>query len=419
MRRIQPLGDPPMTVLQTVFYHRWPLAIVLFLITVSWTTTSMAGGETLAPVDESSLKTLWLYVGTYTNGKTPSEGIYLLELDLASGKLTSKGAVAKLVDPSFLAIHPSRNFLYAVNELGQFNGKKGGGVSALAIDTNTGLLTLLNQQSSVGGGPCHLSVDHTGKNVLLANYGSGSIACLPIEADGTLRPASSFIQHEGKSVDGGRQSSPHAHSINLDQANRFAFAADLGLDKVLIYKFDADKGTLTPNDPAFATVAPGSGPRHFAFHPGGRFAYVINEMANTVTAFAYDPNYGTLTEIQTITSLPPGYKGKSYTAEVQVHPSGKFVFGSNRGHDSIAIFKVDPATGKLTAAGYEPTLGKNPRNFAIDPTGTYLLAENQDSDSIVVFRIDQETGGLTKVGDPLRIPMPVCIRMIPKPAGAK
>ena len=359
-----------MSVLQTVFDHRWPLAITLFLITLSCSTMNVAGSETLAPVDESSPKTLWLYVGTYTNSKTPSEGIYLLELDLASGKLTSKGGVAKLADPSFLAIHPSRKFLYAVNELDNFNGKKGGGVSALAIDAGTGKLKLLNQQSSVGSGPCHLTVDQTGKNVLVANYGSGSVACLPIEADGTLRPASSFIQHEGKSVDRGRQSHPHGHSINLDRANRFAFAADLGLDKVLIYKFDADKGTLTPNDPAFAKVAPGSGPRHFAFHPDGRFAYVISEMANTVTVFAYDPNYGALTEIQTITTLPQDFKGKSYTAEVQVHPSGKFVYGSNRGHDSIAIFKVDPGTGKLTAAGHEPTLGKNPRNFAIDPTGT-------------------------------------------------
>jgi 6-phosphogluconolactonase len=408
-----------MSVLQSASYHRWPLATTLFLITLSCLTMNVAGSETLAPVDDSSPKILWLFVGTYTNSKTPSEGIYLLELDLASGKLTSKGGVARLSDPSFLAIHPGRKFLYAVNELDNFNGKKGGGVSALAIEAGSGELKLLNQQSSVGSGPCHLTVDQTGKNVLVANYGSGSVACLPIEADGTLRPASSFIQHEGKSVDRGRQSHPHGHSINLDRANKFAFAADLGLDKVLIYKFDADKGTLTPNEPAFAKVAPGSGPRHFAFHPDGRFAYVISEMANTVTAFAYDPNYGALTEIQTITTLPQDFKGKSYTAEVQVHPSGKLVFGSNRGHDSIAIFKVDPGTGKLTAAGHEPTLGKNPRNFAIDPTGTFLLAENQDSDSIVVFRIDQETGGLSQVGDPLRIPRPVCIKMIPKPAGAR
>jgi 6-phosphogluconolactonase len=368
----------------------------------------------MAPVDESRPKAMRLYVGTYTGGKTPSEGIYLLELNLATGTLAPKGVAAKLTDPSFLAIHPTGKYLYAVNEVGQFNGKKGGGVSALAIDPGTGTLKLLNQQSSVGSGPCHLTVDRAGKNVLVANYGSGSIACLPIRPDGTLGEASSFIQHEGKSVVKGRQNSPHAHSINLDPDGRFAFVADLGLDKVLIYKFDVDKGILAPGDPAFAKIAQGSGPRHLALHPDGHHAYVISELANTVTVFTYDAARGTLTEIQSIATLPEGFKGKSYTAEVQVHSSGKFVYGSNRGHDSIAIFTVDPANGKLTAAGHELTLGKNPRNFAIDPTGAFLLAENQDSDTIVVFRIDRQTGGLTQVGEPVHIPMPVCIRMIPK-----
>jgi 6-phosphogluconolactonase len=389
--------------------------IAAFLFAAGFCTPSRAGGNAMAPAKETGSKTLWLYVGTYTNGKSPSEGIYLLELDLASGAITNKGAVARLKDPSFLAIHPSRKFLYAVNELGQFQGKKGGGVSALAIDPMTGGLKLLNQQSSVGSGPCHLTVDRTGKDVLVANYGSGSIACLPIHADGTLGEASAFIQHEGQGADPSRQKGPHAHSINLDAANRFAFAADLGLDKVLVYRFDANKGSLAPNDPPSARVAPATGPRHFAFHPSCKFAYVIGELANTVTAFSYDAASGILTEIQAITTLPTDFNGKSYTAEVQVHPSGKFVYGSNRGHDSIAIFAVDPATGKLTAAGHEPTQGKNPRNFAIDPTGAYLLAENQDSDSIVVFKIDPATGGLTKVGEPVRIPMPVCIKMMPKP----
>jgi 6-phosphogluconolactonase len=396
--------------------HR-PLWIGFFVIALGLPIVSRAWGNDMAS-EEAASGTMWLYVGTYTHGKTPSEGIYLLELDLASGRLTTRGAAARLADPSFLAIHPSRKFLYAVNELDKFNGRKGGSVSALSIDPASGMLTLLNQQSSGGSDPCHLTVDRTGKNVLVANYGSGSIACLPIQAGGTLSAASSFLQHEGKSVDSGRQEGPHAHSINLDQANRFAIVADLGLDRVFVYKLDAGKGTLTPNEPPFATVAPGSGPRHFAFHPGGRFGYVISEMANTVTAFAYDADRGALTEIQTISTLPPGFQGKSYTAEVQVHPSGKFLYGSNRGHDSIAIFTVDPVTGKLTAAGHQATLGKNPRNFAIDPTGKYLLAENQDSDSIVVFRIDPATGDLKQVGEPLAVPMPVCIRMIPKPGGA-
>ncbi len=395
--------------------HR-PFWIGCFVIALGLPTMSRAWGNDRAP-EQAASRTMWLYVGTYTHGKTPSAGIYLLELDLASGALTTRGPAARLADPSFLAVHPSRKFLYAVNELDNFNGRKGGGVSALSIDPASGMLTLLNQQSSVGSGPCHLTVDRTGKNVLVANYGSGSVACLPIQADGTLSAASSFLQHEGKSVDSGRQEGPHAHSINLDQANRFAIAPDLGLDRVFVYQLDAGKGTLTPNDPPFATIAPGSGPRHFAFHPGGRFGYVISEMANTVTAFAYDADRGTLTEIQIIATLPPGFRGKSYCAEVQVHPSGKFLYGSNRGHDSIAIFTVDPASGKLSAAGHKATLGKNPRNFAIDPTGKYLLAENQDSDSIVDFRIDPATGALQQVGEPVRIPMPVCIRMIPKPGG--
>ncbi len=394
--------------------RHWPQWFGFFVIVLGLLITSGAQGNDTAP-EQAASGTMWLYVGTYTHGRTPSAGIYLLELDLASGHLTTKGVAAKLADPSFLAIHPNRKFLYAVNELDRFNGRRGGGVSALSIDQASGMLKLLNQQSSVGSGPCHLTVDRTGKNVLVANYGSGSVACLPIQTDGALSAASSFKQHKGSSVDSGRQGGPHAHSINLDQANRFAVAPDLGLDRLFVYQLDADKGTLTPNDPPFASIAPGSGPRHFAFHPGGRFGYVISEMANTVTVFAYDADQGTLTEIQTISTLPPSFQGKSYTAEVRVHPSGKFLYGSNRGHDSIAIFTVDPATGKLTAAGHQATLGKNPRNFAIDPTGTYLLAENQDSDSIVVFRIDQATGGLEQVGEPVRIPMPVCIRMIPKP----
>jgi 6-phosphogluconolactonase len=254
-------------------------------------------------------------------------------------------------------------------------------------------------------------VDHQGKNVLVANYGGGSVAVLPVQEDGRLRPASSFIQHKGSSVDKGRQEGPHAHSINVDAGNRFAVAADLGLDKLLIYKFDADKGTLTANDPPFASVAPGSGPRHFAFHPLAPYAYVINEMKSTVTAFNYDRNRGELKEIQTLSTLPEEVKGDS-TAEVQVHPSGKFVYGSNRGHNSIAIFQVDDKTGRLTAAGHQPTGGKTPRNFGIDPTGRYLLAANQDSDTITVFRIDPKSGKLTPTGQKVDVPRPVCVKFV-------
>lgn len=357
-----------------------------------------------------------VYVGTYTGGKTPSEGIYLFEFDPAAGKLESKGAAGKVASPSFLAVHPNRKFLYAVCEVGDFNGKPSGAVAAFAIDEATGALTLLNQQSSAGAAPCHLIVDSTGKNVLVANYTSGSAAVLPIAADGSLRPASSVVQHRGKGTDPGRQEGPHAHSINLDPAGRFAFVADLGLDEILIYAYDPKEGTLAPNAAPFARVAPGSGPRHFAFHPDGRRAYVINELANTVTAFAYDPAAGSLAETQTISTLPADFKGTSYTAEVQVHPSGRFVYGSNRGHDSIAVFAIDGTTGALKFVEAEPTQGKNPRNFVIDPSGAYLLAENQDSDSIVVFRIDPETGALAPTGTKIDAPMPVCIKMIPLPA---
>lgn len=352
-----------------------------------------------------------VYIGTYTGAK--SKGIYLGELDLASGALTIKGLAGEAVNPSFVAIHPNQKFLYAVGEVDNFDKKKTGGVSAFAIDPKTGNLTLLNQQSSGGAGPCHLVVDKAGKNVLVANYSGGSVASLPIGDDGKLKEPASVIQHKGSSVNADRQKQPHAHSINLDAANKFAIAADLGLDKLLVYQFDPAKGTLTPHEPPSAPVAPGAGPRHFTFSPDGKFGYVINEMGNTVTAFSYDPAKGTFKEIQAIPTLPKDFTGKSYTAEVVAHPSGKFLYGSNRGHDSIAIFAVDPDSGKLTAAGHEPTKGKTPRNFAIDPTGTYLLAENQGSGTIVVFRIDAKTGALKQVGDPVSVPGPVCVRFAP------
>jgi 6-phosphogluconolactonase len=364
---------------------------------------------TLAAADA---KPLWAYVGTYTSNK--SKGIYLLEFDPSTGRLTSKGLAGECVNPSFLAIHPGRKFLYAVDEIDNFSGNKAGAVSAFAIDAATGMLTRLNQQTSGGAGPCYVVVDRAGKNVLVANYGGGSVECLPIQADGKLGEPTSFIQHAGTVFLPRRQGGPHAHSINLDAANKFAVAADLGLDKLFVYKFDSAKGTLTPNDPPAGSVAPGSGPRHFAFHPDGRHAYVINEITLTVTAFDYDPDRGVLKEVQTISTVPDGPQQGYSTAEVQVHPSGKFLYGSNRGHNSIAIFSIDTSTGKLTAVGHEPTQGKTPRNFAIDPTGSYLLAENQGSDNIVVFRIDPETGRLKATGQTVEVPSPVCVKMMPK-----
>ncbi len=353
---------------------------------------------------------LWVYIGTYT--RQASKGIYLGQLDLANGRLEAVELAGELTNPSFLAIHPSRPLLYAVGELGDFAGKKAGAVSALSIDPPSGKLTLLNQQPSGGPGPCHVSVDHTGRCVLVANYSGGSVACLPIGEDGRLGKATSFDQHRGAGPNPKRQDGPHAHSIQLDAANRFAFAPDLGLDKVFIYRLDPAEGKLTPNEPAFAAVAPGSGPRHFDFHPNGRYAYVINELGSTITAFRYDPERGVLSTLQTVSTLPEGFQGNNTTADVHVHPSGKFLYGSNRGHDSIAIFAVDAESGKLRLIGHEPTQGKSPRNFGIDPTGTYLLAANQDTANVVVFRIDPASGKLQATGSSAKVAYPVCVKMI-------
>lgn len=373
---------------------------------------AIAAGATIVHADEpAGLKRFWVYIGTYTNAK--SKGIYRGELDLQTGKLTNIELAAETPSPSFLAIHPKGTFLYAVGESG---GKGGGSVSAFALDRETGALTFLNRESSVGAGPCHINVDNAGKNVLVANYTGGSAAVLRIQDDGTLKPALSFQQHQGSSVNKSRQEAPHAHSINLDKDNRFAFVADLGLDKVLIYRFDAGQGTITPNDPAAAAVAPGAGPRHFAFHPSGKYAYVINELDMTVTAFDYDPAKGVLKTRQSITTLPADVKNRKgmSTAEVVVHPSGKFLYGSNRGHHSIAIFSIDESSGELKAVGHQGYKIKTPRNFAIEPTGHYLLVANQDGNSITVFAIDQKTGELTPAGEPVDVPMPVCIRFLQK-----
>jgi 6-phosphogluconolactonase len=370
-------------------------------------------GSFLLLVPESYGKELLVYVGTYTEG-SKSEGIYIYRMDLDSGAMKSAGVATGVKNPSFLAIHPSKRFLFSVSEIDDLDGKKTGGVTAFAIDRASGKLTMLNSQASEGVGPCHLVVDRTGKNVLVANYGGGSIAALPIAEDGRLGKATAAIQHKGSSANKQRQEGPHAHSINVDLANRFAVAADLGLDKILVYHFDASKGTLVANDPPATTVAPGAGPRHFAFHPSGKYAYVINEIHCTVTAFAYDAEHGTLKEFQTITTLPgDGTVKEGYsTAEVQVHPSGKFLYGSNRGHDSIAIFSIAPNTGKLSVVGHQPTGGKTPRNFGIDPTGKFLLAENQDSGTIVVFRIDPKTGELKPTGTVVDVPSPVCVKFL-------
>ena len=363
---------------------------------------------------ECADKTISVYIGTYT--RKGSKGIYLSKLNMTTGALTKPTLAAETDNPAFLAIHPSGKFIYATGGKGKIDGKPTGMLTAFAIDKTTGKLTQLNRQPSGGQGPCHVFVDATGQCALTANYSSGSVASLPIGSDGKLLPPASIIQHTGSSVNKRRQSGPHAHSINLDSTNRFAIAADLGIDKLLVYKFDPAKGTIEPHDPPAVKLAPGAGPRHFAFGPNGKFAYVINELDSTLTAFAFDAKKGILTKPQTVSTLPSDFKGDNSTAEILVHPSGKFLYGSNRGHDSLAIFAIDAESGKLTLVGHQSTGGKRPRNFGIDPTGQFILAANMNSDNVVVFRVDQTTGKLKPTGAEITVSVPVCVKFLaPEP----
>lgn len=350
----------------------------------------------------------WVYFGTYTG--SASKGIYATRFDSSTGRLSAPELVAETKNPSFLAVHPTEKFLYAVGEVDKTQGQRAGAVNAYALDAKTGKLTVLNQQTSGGTGPCHISVDATGKSVLVANYGSGSIAALPIQSDGSLGAAATTIQHNGSSVNPKRQAGPHAHFITPSPDNRFALTCDLGLDKVLVYQLDPATAKLTTNNPPHAVVPHGSGPRHLVFHPNGKFAYVINEMALTITTFSYDAPHGALFEEQNVSTVPADYSStdKDSTAEIAVHPNGKFVYGSNRGHNSIAVFSVDAKTGKLTLIQNESTQGKTPRHFAIDPSGRWLLAENQNSDSVVVFAIEAATGKLKPTGPTISVGSPVC-----------
>lgn len=349
-----------------------------------------------------------VYVGTYTRGGA-SQGIYRLDLDGSTGQLGEPKLAAETVNPSFLAVRPDGKLLVAVGE-GGYNA----GVSSFAIDAATGDLQLVNRQSSGGAGPCHVNFSPSGRTVLVANYGGGTVASLPIDADGKLSPAASTIAHRGKGPNEKRQDKPHAHSINLDAAGRFAVAADLGCDKLFVYRLDDAAHTLTPHDPPAADLKPGAGPRHFAFHPTGKFAYSINELDSTVTVFQYDAGRGVLTPVQSVPTLPGDFRGSSTTAEVVVHPSGRFVYGSNRGHDSLAVFAADEATGRLTPTGHVATGGKTPRNFNVTPDGSWLIAANQGSNSLVVFRIDPATGMPKATGQAVSVGAPVCVRFVAK-----
>lgn len=352
------------------------------------------------PFSQAADGEYFVYIGAYT--REESKGIYAYRFQPATRKLTSIGLVAETESPSFLTIHPNRKFLYAVNE-GDAT------VSAFAIDSKTGQLTALNKVEAGGGSSCHLVVEKTGKHLLVANYGSGkSVASFPINPDGSLGEATALIEHSGSSI-GRRQRGPHAHATVLSPDHQILFVPDLGLDQVLAYRVDAASGKLSPADPPFTKITPGSGPRHMAFHPNGKFAYVNSEMGSLVTAFAYDSSKRSLNEIQTISTLPADFKETNNTAEIEVHPNGRFLYVSNRGHDSIAVFKVDTGSGKLSFVEHVSTQGSTPRNFAIDPSGKYMFAANQSTDNIVLFSVDGNTGRLTPTGDVLKVDAPVCV----------
>ena len=360
-----------------------------------------------------------MYVGTYTG--TKSKGIYLFRLqtenlDVSQNiTLVPLGIAAETPNPSFFELDLKRRRLFTVNELNEFEGKPGGAVSAFSIDPKTGLLTLINQRPSMGTGPCHIVLDKENRNVLVANYGGGSVAVLPVHADGTLGAASDVVQHTGRSVDPDRQKGPHAHCVTLDRANRFAFVCDLGLDKILAYRFDAVQGKLMPNAPPFTPVKPGSGPRHMVFRPDGRFAYVANELTSTIGVFAYDANAGALMPVQTVSTLPQHFDGANSAAEIDVHPSGKWVYVSNRGHNSVVLFTVDPEKGTLTYVEEQGTGGSKPRHFGIEPSAKHLAIGNQDSDTVLVCRIDAGNGRLKPSGVFASVPAPACVKFLPPP----
>lgn len=347
-----------------------------------------------------------VYIGTYT--RKTSKGVHLAEFAANNGTLSMPQLVAETVNPSFLAVHPNGRFLYAVGETGDFQGEPTGFVSAFAIDRETAALTPINQVASGGGAPCFISIDATGRTALVANYSGGSVAAFAIQPDGSLSEAAAHMQHEGTGPDPDRQQGPHAHSIVPDPTGRFALAADLGLDRVFVYRLDAERSTLTEH--GSAATPPEAGPRHLAFHPGGRFVYAINEMGGSVTAFAWDADAGSLDPLGTVSTLPGEHVGARSAAHVQLHPSGRFLYASNReGHHSIAVFTVNEKTGALTPAGHVTAGGQEPRHFTLDPRGEWLLVAHQNSDSVLPFRVDTDTGRLTGTQQRVEVSMPVCV----------
>ena len=367
------------------------------------------GAESLTMRDETQAKSDLLYVGTYTES-TKSEGIYLVRMDRMSGELRRAGAVDAGPNPSFLAIHPNGRVLYAVNELEKYKERPTGAVSAFEIARETGVLTRLSEQPSEGGAPCFVSVDHTGKVALVANYAGGSVALLPIETNGALSPAASVDQHTGKGPNAERQEAPHAHCILPDPSNRFALAADLGADRVFVYRLDLDGKSLRHIEGGDARMRPGAGPRHIAFHPRLPLVFVANELDSTVATLRFDAQRGALSPQGAISTVPAGWTGTNYPADIHVASTGRTVYVSNRGHNSIAVFSVAESTGALVLDQVVPTEGDWPRNFSLDPTGRWLLVANQRTDSVVVFGRDPANGRLTPTVQRITIPSPVCLR---------
>ncbi|MGA8152125.1 MAG: lactonase family protein [Terriglobales bacterium] len=362
-----------------------------------------------SPTEAAAPGKYLLYVSTFT--EHGSKAIYAYRLDSSSGKLTSLGLAAESVNPSFLTVDSRGRFLYATNETDTYNDHPTGAVSAFAIQPESGRLSLLNQLSSHDQGPTHITLDRTEAYALVSNYTLGSLAVFPVQKDGRLGEATSFVQHKGSSVNPERQEGPHIHSVTLSPDDRFAVVADLGIDQLLVYRFDAAKGTLGAS-PQIVRASPGAGPRHSVFSSNGHFLYVINELQSTVVAYSYDTATGALHELQAISTLSKGFAGTSTAAEIDLHPSGRFLYASNRGDDSIAVFAIDSHAGTLMQVETDPAGGKTPRSFAIDPTGTWLLAANQASNNIVVFRIDGKTGQLAPTGDVVQVPSPACLKFV-------
>lgn len=352
------------------------------------------------------------FIGTYTRGDSISDGIYTAVFNDETGGISEPVLAAETDNPSFLAIHPNGRFLFAVNENNDYEGRPTGAVSAFRIDADTGRLSLINQRATEGGAPCHCVVDPQGRFLLIANYTGGNAIVFPISEDGSLGAYSCLINHTGSGPDPSRQEGPHAHSINLSSDNRYAYVADLGIDRVMIYRFDPQEGLLVPGSPETAAVAPGGGPRHFCIHPSGRFAYTNHELSAEVTMFHRDPASGGLTARQTLSTLPADFSGRKSTSECLLNAAGTHLYVSNRGHESIAVYSVSPDDGELTPVEIQNTGGEEPRNFNFDPSGKWLLAENQNSDTIITFAVDPKTGRLTQTDNHVKVGRPICIRFL-------